>query len=269
MNKEMVNMTNWELYIYDEKYNLSGFADNHLRLGKNTYVSMTSSLVSYTFDEDVLIYETKNTYYVCPLKYMITYPYKNVIESYKEELAHRDEKSDSILDKIIAASAKISIIETGKKYDKFVNDNFLKKIKELQKQGQKEIEEMEQKENKRLIDIACNYEDCIYIELSNVEQGSLMAYHLGNYTGVVYPSLHVGMFQNSVLYRKFESKDNPVNMDFRYFPMGGNLVIETYSWSDNIKKAVIKNETRDAINFNGKDIPVGETMIFSHKCKYL
>ena len=49
MSKATVNMTNWELYVYEEQYSLSGTADNHPSLGKNTYVSKTSSLINYIF----------------------------------------------------------------------------------------------------------------------------------------------------------------------------------------------------------------------------
>lgn len=40
MEKAIVNMSDWELYIYDEKYNLSGIADIHLRLGRDVYVNI-------------------------------------------------------------------------------------------------------------------------------------------------------------------------------------------------------------------------------------
>ena len=42
MDKATVNMTNWELYVYEDHYSLSGTADNHPMLGKNTYVSRAS-----------------------------------------------------------------------------------------------------------------------------------------------------------------------------------------------------------------------------------
>ena len=281
MSKATVNMTNWELYVYEEHYNLSGTADNHPALGKNTYVSRTSSLVEYTFADDVLVYETRNTIYVCPLKYMNTWPYRNVTVEYCEKLTHRAETSDSALDKIIAATAKLSIQETKRKYqdsgervvgfyekicgitDDYFNDELLNHIKELQAQGQNEIVEMEQLENNRLIDIACQYEDCVYIEVSNVGCGSLLAYHLGEFKGVVKPSLHSGMFQDSVLYMKFAREDDQCSLDFRYFPKGWGDTMETYSWSDNIARAVIKNETDHILSFNHIDIPIGETMVFN------
>jgi HisJ family histidinol phosphate phosphatase len=52
-------------------------------------------------------------------------------------------------------------------------------------------------------------------------------------------------------------------MDFRYFPKGLQDVMETYTWSDNIELAVIKNETGATLEFNKVQIPVGETMIFT------
>ena len=39
--------------------------------------------------------------------------------------------------------------------------------------------------------------------------------------------------------------------------------METYSWSDNIKQAVIKNERSKIITFNYEDINPGETKVFT------
>lgn len=256
MNKATVIMTNWQLYVYNEDYSLSGTANHHPSLGKNIFISRTSPLVSYQFDDDVLTYETQNTIYVCPLKYMRTYPYRGVVAEYIKELTHRGDKSESILDKIIAATAKISMSETQ-------NDEFVNHIIELQKRGQIEIESMMRQEEQRLIELARNYEDCVYIEVSNVGSGSLLAYHLGDYTGVVQPELHSGMFQDSVLYMKYESEDDPCSLDFRYFPRGLQDIMETYSWSDNIKRAVIKNDTGYSLKFNRVDISMGESVIFT------
>ena len=49
MDKATVNMTNWELYVYEDHYSLSGTADDHPMLGKNTYVSRASSLFNLNF----------------------------------------------------------------------------------------------------------------------------------------------------------------------------------------------------------------------------
>lgn len=126
-----------------------------------------------------------------------------------------------------------------------------------------EIEEKLQEDCKRLINIACNYEDCVYIEVSDVGDGSLLAYHLGDYTGVVEPMVNVGMFQDSVLYMKYAREESPSSLDFRYWPMGMGDTMKTYSWSDNIKYAVIKNDTKNLLWFNKVEIPIGETKVFT------
>ena len=110
MEKAKVTMRNWEPYVYDGEYNLSGTADVHPRLGRNVYVATTSTLVKASLEEDVLIYETRNTVYHCPLKYMMVSPYGNVVQEYREELARLD-TSENALDRIIAAAAKMSLGE--------------------------------------------------------------------------------------------------------------------------------------------------------------
>ena len=131
MYKSTVTMMNWELYVYRGRYRLSGTADHHPVLGRNAYIAQTSDLVSSKWENDVLFYETRNTIYQCPLKYMSTSPYGNVVDSYKEKLSHLDEESDSVLDKIIAAAAKIA---TGK------TDEFAEDILRRTEEGKKELE---------------------------------------------------------------------------------------------------------------------------------
>lgn len=257
MEKAVVNMTNWELYVYNDEYNLSGIADSHPNLGKDAYVGRTSPVVKYKLDKEVLTYETCNTVYVCPLKYMSIYPYQCVVPEYKHQLTHRADDSDNCLDQIIAVTAKIAT-------DTCNEDAYVKHIKVLQKQGQQEMKEMEERDNARLCDIAKNYEDCVYIEFSNIDSGNKLAYHLGDYLGTVLPSFHSGMFQDSVLYMKYGSEeDNDCRLDFRYFPIGFGSEIETYSWSDNIKLAVIKNDCQFVIRFNKEPIQPGETKVFT------
>lgn len=256
MEKPTVNMRNWELYVYDEEYSLSGTADNHPNLGKNAYISHTSKMVGYSFEADVLRYETRNTVYVCPLKYMTQYPYTNVIEEAKQKLTHRADCSENDLDRIIAVTAKIATASKEK-------DEYLEYVKKLQEQGKEEITRIEEEENRRLCEIAMQYEDCIYIEVSNVEQGNKLAYHIGEHTGVVQPTVHSGTFQDSVLYMKYDAKDyDGCSLDFRYFPKFCGYHMETYSWSDNIKNVVIKNECSYNIAFNKEPVLQGETKVF-------
>ena len=51
MKKAKVTMRNWEPYVYDGEYNLSGTADVHPRLGRNVYVATTSTLVKASLEE--------------------------------------------------------------------------------------------------------------------------------------------------------------------------------------------------------------------------
>lgn len=256
MEKAIVNMSNWELYVYNEEYNLSGIADMHPRIGRNAYIAYTSKLKKYSFEEDVLIYETKNTIYKCPLKYINTKPYGNVIPEGKERLMKRDEVSDSILDKIIAASARLSL-ETE------LDHEFVAYILKLAEIGKAELAAIEEADDNRIIEIAQKYDDCIYIEVSNIDAGDKLAYHFCNECGTVYPYIHSGLFQDSILYTKYRQNEEDIALDFRYFPQGLEDCMETYSWSDNIKQAVIKNIRDFHITFNGEKIAPGETKAFT------
>ena len=280
MDKPIVNMSNWILYLYKGEYSLSGTADYHPHIGRNAYVSYTSPLIEHSFNNDVLKYETENTVYVCPLKYMAVAPYRHLAKDALIEHMHLVADPDNILDKIVVASAQMSVIAIKQEYrdtspddpwypkkimeleEDYADDPWLKKLLSLQISGQKELGEMQDKEENRLIELACRYEDCIYLEVSNIESGDLLSYHLGDYTGVIKPYLHVGTFQDSVLYMKYAETDDPCSLDFRYFPRNG---IETYSWSDNIKLAVIKNTLDKEITFNDEKIQPGETKVFTTK----
>ena len=256
MAKPVVNMTDWQVYVYQERYNLSGVADRHPRLGINTYVAHTSDLKKYDYKDETLTYETYNTIYVCPLKYINLDAYSNVISEYKEKLTCRADHSDNFLDKIIAALAKLSL---------GMEDDFVKHIKELAEIGQKEIEETQRLDDERRFEIIKDYEDCIYIEVSNIAQGDKLSYHLGDNFGSIIPSVHVGTYQDSILYLLYGNENtNECSLDFRYFPQGWSQnIMDTYSWSDNIKQAVIKNMRGDAIVFNGEIVVPGELKVFT------
>lgn len=256
MKKATVNMSEWELYIYNGEYNLSGIADNHPTIGRNQFVGYTSSLQRFDFENDVLTYETRNTIYICPLKYMQTKPYFNVVTEYKEKLMKQDNVSDSILDKIIAASARLAL-------EKELNDDFVQHILEVTKDGKAELEAMKIADDNRMIEIAKKYEDCIYIEISNVDAGDKLAYHFGDHVGTIDPEIHSGMFQDSILYMKYAETEDDEELDFRYFPKGLGVYMETYSWSDNIKHAVIKNICDFVIVFNNEEVASGETKVFT------
>lgn len=253
--KAKVNMTKWELYLYQGHYNLSGYADSHPRLGKNAWIQHTSSMVSFSLENDILTYETRNTVYICPLKYMSCHPYQNVVMSHKKYLMHVADESDSALDRIIAATACIAL---EKKRNKLAN--YIRKLQEL---GMQELTEMEEKDNQRMFEIAKNYEDCLYIEMSDIDNGGKAVYHMDGQYGVIEPYVHVGMFQDSVLYMEAEmlQRETEEPIDFRYFPRGFNSM-ESYGWSSNVKNLVIKNESSEKISFDHEEIEVGETKVF-------
>lgn len=125
---------------------------------------------------------------------------------------------------------------------------------------------MEEQENSRICAIAKQYEDCIYIEVSSVDSGDKLAYHIGNQIGIITPKLHSGKFQNSILYMRHGENDaDNCSIDFRYFPKGQGNMMETYSWSDNIKQAIIKNNKDRVIWFNGDVIEPGVTKVLMPK----
>ena len=119
-------------------------------------------------------------------------------------------------------------------------------------------------QKERLLQIAKEYENCIYLEVTNVGEGDLLAYHIGEDTGLISPFVHVGMTQDSVLYMQYEGENDSCGLDFRYFPKGFSCTImETYSWSDNIRQVVIKNDTGKVLTFNHVDLADGETIVFT------
>lgn len=243
-------MQEWELYVYEGRYNLSGIADKHQRLGKRVYVRHTSKLIDYSLEDDILIYETKNTIYRCPLKYMSKYPYNNVVVEYKIQLVNRVNDKSNILDRIIAVAALISLrnhdenLESEKELqnESCAVDELFHHITTVQMEGYREIEELENKFEEHLIAVAKSYEECIYIEVSNINVGNKLAYNICGCTGTIEPMIHSGMFQDSILYMQYQKDEATPGLDFRYFPKGDSDTIETYSWSDNIRNAVIKND---------------------------
>ena len=205
MDKAVVNMYSWVLHGYNdgytERYSLSGIAEYHPRLGKDAYIYNTPTLQKFSFEEDELTYETEDIIYKCPLKYMHTKPYKNSLNV--EELVNRDKVSSSILDKIIAASAKLT---KGGDLD----NEFMAHILEVTKNGKMEIEAILKADDDRMIKIAKEYDDCIYIEASNIDGGDKLAYHFGNECGIVAPYINGGCCEDSIIYIKYGQSDEDV-----------------------------------------------------------
>lgn len=256
MEKATVNMKNWKLRIKEGNYNLSGIADNHPRLGKEVYIGYTSYLIKYTLEDDILTYETRNTIYICPLKY----------------IAEVDD-----------------IVKEGILKEYYENLEFKERLSELMMIGRREIEEEKKKQEEHLLEVAKKYEDCIYIEMKQIADGDKLAYNIGGKAGIIKPKKHISDSQDSILYMRYSKGEEEVSLDFRYWPMEdrddipvfvkndeGHFVevprerkvkekqeVVTYSWSDNIKRAIIKNDSDILIEFNGENIAIGETKVFT------
>lgn len=112
MEKAIVNMKSWKLRTRGEDYSLSGNADRHPRLGNNTYIGCTSYLVSYTLEDDILTYETRNTIYICPLKYIAEADEdakEGILKEYYENLEAKERLSELMM------IGRIEIEEENKK----------------------------------------------------------------------------------------------------------------------------------------------------------
>lgn len=259
MGKPEVLMRNWVLSLDYDEYNLSGIADEHYALGRFATISHTSKLIDYKFENDVLYYETMNTMYICPLKYICTKPLSKSKEG-TNNLIEKCKNSDSILDRIILALAKQALNKRP--------DSFMKHILSLVKEGEKETELEKLNYMNHLCDEALKYEDSIYLELSNIENGDLLAFNINGHNGIVEPRVHYGTFRDSVLYQYFESTgEDKLTIDFRYFPSWFGSTVETYAWHDNIKQAVIKNTRKGDVEFNKTIIKPGEVAIFNKPIK--
>ena len=109
-------------------------------------------------------------------------------------------------------------------------------------------------------DVLDQYEDCIYIIVKRIHVGDILYYHIGDKYGEIEPDRHIGLFQDSILYLE-HSADYETIVDFRYWPRGRSM--ETYSWSDNIRTAILKNNKDCDIIFNDVVIHQGQTKVFS------
>lgn len=113
-------------------------------------------------------------------------------------------------------------------------------------------------ESEGLVEKAKQFENCVYFEIVNPEVYGILAYHIANYTGVIKPQVHVGMFQDSVLYIKYPDSLNDISIDFRFFPKCWGTVLETYEISKNIENIIINNSTDETVVFNNIRIAPGE-----------
>lgn len=250
MSKSIVNMSKWNVSLQGGEYNLEGIADKHPRLGRNVLVCYTSALEKAILENDILIYETRNTIYHCPLKYAninyldnINITKGSLDKAYKVSL-----KEDTDINKVLRCFCELGL---DNEYSDFTN-----KVIDLAEQGKLELSEQEKHEEQRLLNIVKNYVGSVYVEVSKISNGDILAYNIEGNLGVVKPCLHVGTIQDSILYT-----DNMI--DFRYFPKGYSL--QTYKWSENIENVVVKNMKGTEILFNDTIVGPYEVKIISRK----
>lgn len=243
MDKQKVLMKNWEIDFllndYANEYNLNGVAEDHPKLGKNVFVAYTSQLKNAFIKDDTLYYETKNTLYVCPLKYIDR---KKLLSKYsKEELLsilNKLEEVSSDIDFVIKAQVEIALYNNH--IEDFVLSDFSKKVYEIALMGEKDLIEDEVRERDRLLNIVSNpnFLNSVYIEVSKIAYGDTLAFNINGELGIIKPSQHTGMFQDSILYSNYKEP----RFDIRYFPYGDSFSF--YAWSKNIEKVILKNEKK-------------------------
>lgn len=251
--KSEVNMKNWLVTKYGKNYNLEGTADKHPKLGMNTFVAFTSELVKANLERNVLIYETQNTIYKCPLKFI------NLDTRRFEEKKLEDYTEDNICEKIIRACIKIS--------QNLELDKFEENIKKMVNKGKEELIAEESEKKKQMLDVLKENVNIGLLRIYNSTDENPFAYRIDTEEGikekVFYPFVHSGMFQDSVLY-----SDEVI--DFRYFPQYNGM--DTYAWSENLEKIIVENHTEDTYYFNNTEIKSGDKKTFKrliHKEKTL
>ena len=237
MDLPIINMSRWMIHICNNWVYLSGIADNHPKLGLNANVSHTSEITEViSYNDDILRVKTHNSIYVCPLKYLSKKFIKNDLT-----------KVDDIQPELYKLVLLINRLA-----DDSLNDSRKQYFLDLIEQGEKELKQKKEEENKRLISLIQDKENSIYLEVSSINSGNVLAYNIDGKTGIVEPEIHVGMFQDSILYMEYGL------VDFRYFPKGTSM--EIYSWSDNIERVIIKNIKKYDIKVDEQLIKAGDTV---------
>jgi len=227
-------------------YNLCGNAENHPKLGK-TYIAHTSPLVKAEIKNNTLYYETLNTIYEAELKYMAMPTNFRIVF---DASAPKDLLNPH-LENIMQLENKL----TRKEEESVEFTPFEMQCIQLMLSGSKDRESEIETEHLRLINEAKKYDNCVYMEVESVSAGSLVAFNIDDHTGVMEPYRHTGMMQDSILYR-----DKETGVDFRYWPNHSGL--ETYGWSENIERVVIKNMKGVDITFNHSLIKPRQLMVF-------
>lgn len=238
MNKPIVNLRNWTLKTLHNYYYLEGIADYHPNLGSNVIITQTSNIENGKIENDVFIAITQNTIYHCPLKYI-------KIDDY---IGKAHNKEDNILNTILQCEIDIA---KGK------NDGILvQNIKQLMEIGKKELIELEEQENERLIENAKKYENSLYVDIYTLYGGSKGAFYLNGKSKIIIPLANMG-FEHNVNYQTND-------FCFKYIPNGTNLNI--CKWSENLEYVILKNSKEHIIKvFDNFEIQPKETLVLKRE----
>lgn len=248
MEKAVINLDKWGLMNCNNWFCAFGIADNHPKLGKNVEVSHTSEILNIEEKEDTYYLETHNSIYVCKLG------------DISKESHYRLEKTESKskVAKVYNKYYRYKIYNLSKeseepisKYGIRLKDEEIKEFERILKLTafcDKEREESIKLHEARLLEEASKYSDSIFIDLSSISRGSKLAFNIKGKTGIVNPSVHLGIFTDTVLYEKSEKEIGHIS--FRYYV--GYKDLTPYSWSENIERIVIHNNKGTAITFGDK-----------------
>lgn len=246
MGKPEVLMHNWYLMNVGNEYILRGDVKNHPKLG-NARNILTSRFVGAILEDDVLYYETLNTIYKCPLKYLNADYYTLNIKEYnnvRKDIPLQSEFKQ--LNDLFNSILRISV-----KRGRITLTDFDKHLKDLVESGKKELIDLKELEKQHLIEEVSKYESSVYLELTSIHHGDNLAYNINGKIGIVEPQSHIGTFTDSILY----CNDT---VDFRYFIRSNGF--EIYHWSDGIDKLVIKNLKGYGVYINSTLVDPGMTV---------
>lgn len=248
--KVSINLTMWSIHCCSDFMYLSGIADKHPRLGVNANISHTSAILKIkTLSDEVFVCETHNSAYICNWRFV------NLIGRVPIDI---EIDSEIVGADIFNKYQDLLRVHYNKNIENIKNDlEEIKRLDTLSTLGKEELQERAIKENEELIAKAKEFDECIYIKLNTISRGSKAAYNIGGKVGIIEPYLHVGMFTDTVLYGEELGDDY---LDFRYYV--GYCSMETYNWSENIKRVVIENIKEYDVMFNKQIIKAGETIVF-------
>lgn len=265
MSKVIINLDKWGMLNYGDCFCAFGIADNHPKLGKNVIVSHTSKILKVNEITDAYEFETHNSIYVCKLGNICNdIPYEFSKTTSKSKVAKVYNKYYRYMLYKIAKHNDESINKYGIRLKEEEAKEF-ERLLELKALCNKEREEKVKLHEAELLEEASKYDNCIFIDLSSISQGSPAAFNINGRTGIINPTQHIGMFTDTVLYINSDDKDNYI--DFRYYVRF--LGLEIYSWTKNIENVVIHNSKGSTISFNRcVKIEPDETIIINRNTEY-